>query len=516
MIDLNHILLFIAVVSPLILLARIARLRNPRNRGWRIAALIVLTVCALAWVLTPAFAGFVGGTFWCLLLLVPSLAERRIDDLLLAHEFPRARRVALVRRMLHPWEDTPHRPSLLYCLELAAGGRLDLALDGLAAERTRPTPAGRFATALTFALTENWAGLVEWCRHDLALANNPAIHSLYLRALGETGALEDLVYDLAAHAETREPNVGPTSPFDLVLALAFAGQTEELVRLCRRFSRLPSERHQFWLGTVELVEGKIENGRGRLEKFRAATHDAILRRSIDRRLASAPKPAHLSASGEMLLARLMGESAAAPPAARRGASGTPAVWALILLNLAMFGVELLLGGATNIRTLHFLGALEPGAVIVRHEYWRLLTALFLHYGPLHLAFNLYALYLLGPELERILGSFKFTLGYLISGLGSSAGVVILSRLRVTDADLLVGASGCVMGVIGVSAGLLLRHRQSPLAGRRLRNLIVIVALQTVFDLSTPQVSLAAHLSGFLTGVGVGVIFASRRHARSQA
>lgn len=511
MIDLNHILLFVAVVSPLILLARIVRFRNPRNRGWRIAALIVLAVCALAWVLTPAFAGFVGGAFWALLLLLPSLAERRIDDLLLAREFARARRVAIVRRILHPWEDTPHRPSLLYCLELAANGRLDLALDRLATERAEPTPAGRFATALTFALTENWAGLVSWCRHDFTLASNPAIYSLYLRALGETGALDDLVYDLAAHAETREPNLAPAPPFDLVLALAFAGRTKELVRLLsRRFPQLPRERQQFWLATAELAEGKIESGRARLQKLRAETHDAILRRSIDRRLASALKTTHLSASGEMLLAPLIADTSAAPPVSRRGASGTPAVWALILLNLAMFGVELLLGGATNIRTLQFLGALEPAGVIVRHEYWRLLSALFLHYGALHLAFNLYALYLLGPELERILGSFKFTLGYLISGLGSSAGVVILSRLRLTHADLLVGASGCVMGVIGVSAGLLLRHRQSPLAGRRLRNIIVIVALQTVFDLSTPQVSLAAHLSGFLTGLWVGTIFASAR------
>ena len=511
MIDLNHILLFIAVVSPLILLARIIRLRNPRNRGWRIAALIVLAACALAWFLAPAFAGYVGGTFWCLLLLVPSLAERRIDDLLLAQDFARARRVALVRRMLHPWEDTPHRPSLLYCLELAASGRLDLALDRLAAERARPTPAGRFATALTFALTENWAGLVSWCRHDLALAHHPAIYSLYLRALGETGAVDDLVYDLAAHTETGEPSPASTSPFNLGLALAFAGQTKELVRLLSlRFPQLPLERQHFWRATAELVEGKMESGRARLEKLRAETRDAILRRSIERRLAFAQKPAELSPSGEMLLARLIGEVSAAPPASRRGARSAPAVWALILLNVAMFGVELLLGGATNIRTLHFLGALEPGAVIVRHEYWRLLTALFLHYGLLHLAFNLYALYLLGPELERILGSFKFTVSYLISGLGSSAGVVILSALGLSNADLLVGASGCVMGVIGVSAGLLLRHRQSPLAGRRLRNIIVIVALQTVFDLSTPQVSLAAHLSGFLTGVGVGTLFASPR------
>ena len=171
---------------------------------------------------------------------------------------------------------------------------------------------------------------------------------------------------------------------------------------------------------------------------------------------------------------------------------------------------MVMGGATNTRTLHFLGALEPEAVIYGHEYWRLLTALFLHYGPLHILFNLYALYLLGPELERLIGSSKFVISYLISGLGSSAGVVLLHALRWTNADQLVGASGCVMGVIGVSAGLLLRHRQTPLAGRRLRNIILIVALQTAFDLSSPQVSLSAHLGGFLTGVLIGMVLAAKR------
>ena len=201
-------------------------------------------------------------------------------------------------------------------------------------------------------------------------------------------------------------------------------------------------------------------------------------------------------------------------AARPRGRGAPAVWALILLNVAMFGAEIMLGGATNTRTLHQLGALEPDSVIVGHEYWRLLTALFLHYGVLHISFNLYALYLLGPDLERMIGSFKFTISYLIAGLGSSAGVVLLSALKLTQADQLVGASGCVMGVIGVSAGLLLRHRQSPLAGRRLRNIIIIVALQTAFDLSTPQVSLSAHLSGFVTGVVVGVVLASATAPRA--
>jgi rhomboid protease GluP len=186
------------------------------------------------------------------------------------------------------------------------------------------------------------------------------------------------------------------------------------------------------------------------------------------------------------------------------------VWALILVNLIMFGVEILFGGATNDLTLHRLGALEPDAVIFGHEYWRLLTALFLHYGVLHLGFNLYALYLLGPGLERIVGAFRFLFGYLVTGLGSSAFVVILRLLNLTEADKLVGASGSVMGVIGISAGLLLRHRQTPLAGQRLRKIMLIVVLQTIFDLSTPQVSLAAHLGGFMTGVAVGLFLAGSR------
>jgi rhomboid protease GluP len=175
----------------------------------------------------------------------------------------------------------------------------------------------------------------------------------------------------------------------------------------------------------------------------------------------------------------------------------------------MFGVEMILGGATNSRTLQNLGALEPRAVVVRHEYWRLLTALFLHYGKLHLGINLLGLYVLGPALERMIGATKFTLSYLLSGLGSSAGVVLLWWFGLTKSNLLVGASGSIMGVIGVSAGLLLRHRRSPLAGRQLQSIIAIVIIQTAFDLWSPQVSLAAHLSGFLSGVAIGLVLAAQ-------
>ncbi len=518
LIDLNHILLFIAIVSPLILLARIARLRNPRNRGWRIAAVIVLVASAFSWLFLPFLAGFIGGTFWCLLLVIPSVSERKIDEWLLAQRFARARRLAVVRQILHPWEDSPHRPTLLRDLELASAGRFDLALDRLAQERTKTTPAGRFATALTFALTENWPGLLQWCRRDCAVTTNPAVFSLYLRALGETGARNDLVLQLASHAGGRETNLTADAArrYNLAIVLAFCGRTNDFVRLTHRdLCQMPCANQQFWHATAELAEGKHQIAFAQLEKLRAATQDALLRRSVERRLTPAEPAAPLSPTSEMILDRLVAETIDRPgTTTRHGINAASAVWALILLNVAFFGVELVLGGSGNSATLDHLGALEPMAVVVRHEYWRLLSALFLHYGPLHLTVNLFALYVLGPPLERLIGSAKFIVGYLLSGLGSSAGVVFLSAIGLTKATQLVGASGCIMGVIGISAGLLLRHRQSTLAGRQLQNILAIVAIQTAFDLWTPQVSLAAHLCGFLSGVGVGVIFASHRRRRT--
>ncbi len=519
MIDLNHILLFIALASSAILLGRLVQLRKARQPGWMAAAIIVLVASGLAWLVVPSIAGYVGGTFWGLLLLGPSLAERKIADLLVEKRYSSARRLAVVRRVLHPWNDAAPLPPLLHALELARAGKLPSALDELARKRAEPTATGRSAIAFTFALTENWAGLVEWCRRDLTVTRLPAIRSLYLRALGEIGALDDLAWAFAARSQTLEPRLTMSAPFaqELICLFAFAGRTGAVVRLFRGpLARLPRPHQQFWIATSELAEGRTAAGVERLTRLGGKTGDAILDRAIRRRLAGAsifPTP-RLSAASEKLLSRFIAETPSAPagPAQR----DAPAVWALIFLNLAVFGLEILAGGATNGLTLHRLGALEPAAVVVQHQYWRLLTSLFLHYGVLHISVNLYALYLLGPALERLIGSAKFAAGYLLSGLGSGAGVVLLSLLGLTSAGQVVGASGCVMGVIGISAGLLLRHRLSPLVGRRLRYILVIVIFQTLFDLWTPQVSLGAHLSGFLTGVLVGIVFAARTQPNDPA
>ncbi len=188
----------------------------------------------------------------------------------------------------------------------------------------------------------------------------------------------------------------------------------------------------------------------------------------------------------------------------------PVVGILILLNIAVFCIELWRGALTNPVTLHRLGSLDSFAVVSRGEFWRLFTALFLHYNLLHLVFNLFALYVLGPPLERTIGAVRFAACYLIAGVGSTTGVVLLTLAGIVQPAPLVGASGCVMGIVGAWAGFLIRHRHVWQAKQRLLNILLIIAIQILFDISTPQVSTSAHLCGLVTGFVIGLAVAPKR------
>jgi membrane associated rhomboid family serine protease len=332
-VDLNHILLFLAVVSPLAVLGRAWR-PGGTYRGWRVAALIVLAITGVAWILVRENAGYIGGGAWVALLFLPAVGLRRVVQLAARQQFASAIKLAKALQLLHPSAELRQQVQSLRTLE-----------------------------------SRQSAGL------------SP------IRQTREDGVVQD--------------------------------------------------RH--------------------------------------------------------------------PPLRK-----APAVISLIVLNVAVFLFELAHPNWTEPEMLHRLGALEPYAVVVNGEYWRLFTALFLHYDIVHLLFNLFALYVLGVPLERTVGTVRFCACYLISGIGSSAGVVGLTVIGIVHAAQLVGASGCVMGVVGAWAGFLLRHRHAPDATRRLSNILLIVVIQIVFDLSTPQVSMSAHLCGLFTGFVVGLAIAPRK------
>jgi rhomboid protease GluP len=514
--DLNHILLFVACISPLVLLAQTWR-RGGLYRSWRLASLAVLLVAALAWLAMPDTAGFIGAGAWLALLVVPAIGLRKIAELASAQLYVRARRFARMLFFLHPASALRAQAELLGALRLAQRGDFSSALALLAPLRNNHTNVGRQAIAQSFRLRDQWINLAGWVRSELPPAvrrNDFALMPLYLRALGEAGARDELVLELATILSSTNPAQLPVWSYhsSVSVALAFCGRLQSSAQR-RKIRKLPHDLREFWLGTSELAAGEIFAGRARLEQLKKVTTDELLRTEVAQRLAGASALAGtpLSPPSFALLHRI--EQSDRPATSAFGSETirpTSAVFIFIALNIAMFIAELTMGGATSPLTLHRLGALEPWAVRYGGEYWRLLTALFLHYGPLHLVFNLYALYVIGPGLERAIGSLRFALYYLLSGLGSSVGVLLWRLYDFSRPEQLVGASGCVMGIVGVWAGFLVRNRHEPLAGRRLKNIVLIVAVQTVFDLSTPQISMAAHLSGLATGLALGLLVGPAR------
>ncbi|MFL6520121.1 MAG: rhomboid family intramembrane serine protease [Chthoniobacterales bacterium] len=512
MIDLNHILLFIACLSPLVMLAQTLR-RGGLYRPWRLASFAVLLVTGAAWLVNPNTAGFVGGGAWVALLLLPSVGLRKVSELASQQRYAAARRLSQPLRLLHPSAALRLQEELFRGLELARGGNFSAALAILGPLRNNQTNVGRQATAQSFRLRGEWNQLVGWVRNEVPAAirrNDFALMPVYLRALGESGMRDELVLEFGSMLAATSPSHQPAWSYhaDMRTVLAFCGRLRanaDHVPL----RALPHDLREFWIGTDEFSAGEISAARLRLEKLRTMTSDQLLRSEIAQRLDAAEMLAKtpLSAPAVALLQR--SEQSERPPPSAFGSDTriTVAVAIFIALNLVMFLAEVKFGGSTNPRTLDRLGAMDPGAIRNGGQYWRMLTSLFLHYGPLHLLFNLYALFIIGPGLERIIGSIRFAFYYLLAGLGSSIGVFLLRP------EQLVGASGCVMGIVGVWAGFLFRHRHEPFAGRRLKNIVLIVAIQTAFDLSTPHISMTAHLSGLATGVVLGVLFGSRGKSR---
>ena len=184
-----------------------------------------------------------------------------------------------------------------------------------------------------------------------------------------------------------------------------------------------------------------------------------------------------------------------------------ATFCLIILNVLFFLLEIRLGGSTSTEVLSALGALEP-LKVWQGEWWRLLNANFLHFGYLHLVMNMIGLYFLGPYVEMSLGISRFLLIYLTSGVGTMFCFTLIAIYFGNPAQLLVGASAAIMGLLGAVGAILLkgwRREKARIARKRLRIFLFVVALQVVFDAAIPEVSGLAHILGLIWGFFVSSV-----------
>ena len=131
-----------------------------------------------------------------------------------------------------------------------------------------------------------------------------------------------------------------------------------------------------------------------------------------------------------------------------------------------------------------------GPLVANGDWWRVVTSGFMHYGPLHLAFNMYALYILGTMLEPAVGRARFGLIYLVSLIAGSIGALVLSPNSLT-----AGASGAVFGLMG-AAVVVMRHRGiNPMES----GIVIWLGLNLAITFTSSNISVGGHIGGLIGG-----------------
>jgi rhomboid protease GluP len=188
---------------------------------------------------------------------------------------------------------------------------------------------------------------------------------------------------------------------------------------------------------------------------------------------------------------------------------TPITYALLGANVAMFVLMTIVSGGTeNSSTLIAFGA-KTNALLSSGEWFRLITPIFIHAGLLHLLLNSYALWMVGMQVEKLYGSARFLLIYLLSGVGGVAGSYLGQSFlpRPVDAPS-VGASGAIFGLFGVLAVFGFRYRRElPPAIRRAvtAGVLPVIVINLFIGLSIEFIDNSAHVGGLITGSALALI-----------
>lgn len=176
-------------------------------------------------------------------------------------------------------------------------------------------------------------------------------------------------------------------------------------------------------------------------------------------------------------------------------------YGLIGLCVIMFLVESVFpGGSTNVTTLVKLGA-NFAPLVADGEYWRLFTAMWLHIGWMHITMNMLSLYIIGINIERIYGHWRFLLIYLFSGYtGNLMSYYHNASSMTTSAAVSAGASTAIFGVTVAAAMLFVTMQGNPYVRQFAQSMWVIIAINLVFNLFPGAgVDIYGHLGGIIGG-----------------
>lgn len=180
--------------------------------------------------------------------------------------------------------------------------------------------------------------------------------------------------------------------------------------------------------------------------------------------------------------------------------GTPVVtYAIMALCVLIFAAEAATGQLVSQSGSPIYSALAYYPPLTVVEPWRMITSLFVHGSILHILFNMYSLFILGPELERMIGRWRFAVLFLLSGLGGSVAVLLSAPNYVV-----IGASGAIFGLFGAYF-VIARH-----LGGNSRQLVIVIVINLVIGFVVPGIAWQAHVGGLVVGALVAFVLVRTR------
>jgi membrane associated rhomboid family serine protease len=186
---------------------------------------------------------------------------------------------------------------------------------------------------------------------------------------------------------------------------------------------------------------------------------------------------------------------------------TPYTYFFFGFNIFIFILMAFAGGSTNGPTLLAFGV-KSNAAIASGQWWRFVTPMFLHIGLLHIIFNSYALWIVGPQVEKLYGSARFVFLYVLTGIASVAASYFYNP-SIPSA----GASGAIFGLLGVLLVFGFRHRNEipPLFRRAVvTSVLPWILINLVIGFSLRVVDNSAHIGGLLAGAALAAIIPFQR------
>ncbi|MEJ2662664.1 MAG: rhomboid family intramembrane serine protease, partial [Spirochaetia bacterium] len=492
--SLNTILLWLVFAFSSFSLIQLTLTRRREGRIWILKNAFVLGLSLLLLKLLPLWAGFIGAGFWSVLILIPLLGTRAVNNLSLRELYTLARLVCVVCYRLHPDRGFKVNVILLQSRIWAKQGKTQQAIDYLRGHRDKTGTLYGMATVYLYLFGRQWDELLLWLK---GIQMNMVLLTFYCRALGEAGELRLLAEVPFRYQSLFERLHYYSKNMIRLYIFAFHGETEQVEKLFKgALSGVSRGQKRYWSAVALQAAGKYGEASRILEEL-AKSKNHILRETAAGRIgiAAGGSPAENETETAVLkdknAAALRGRDAAAtatipgnadPTAAayakedtaeliRRTADdftkeeryslfkrvqrrGAVVTLALIVINAVIFIFEEILGGSTNEVTLYSMGALFTLGVGLSDS-WRLVSAQFLHYGILHLSMNMLGLYILGPHVEKVMGSLRYAFIYLVSGTAALTCYLFIA-VYTNAHDFLVGASAGIMGIVGALLAVLLK------------------------------------------------------------